>query len=98
FAFLADAAQHKLYSYIGSPETLVKEWYSWTSFLVTGPGLPVPITRPSIFTIGTISAPVPVRKHSSALNRSYRVKFGSLTLMPEASASSITTWRVIPYN
>ena len=59
-----------LYSYIGSPDTLVKAWYWATSLCVTGPGLPVPITRPSILTTGTNSAPVPVRKHSSALNKS----------------------------
>src|ERR1051325_4047859 len=68
--FFADAAQHNIYSYIGSPEALVKEWYWAISRAVTGPGLPLPITRPSIFTTGIISAPVPVRKHSSALNKS----------------------------
>ena len=56
--------------YIGSPEFFVKVRYSSSSLRVIGPGLPVPITRPSIFTTGTISAPVPVRKHSSALNKS----------------------------
>jgi len=33
-------------------------------------GDPVPMARPSIFTTGISSAAVPVRKHSSALNRS----------------------------
>ena len=55
---------------IGSPEAFVKAWYFSTSPRVSFPGLPVPMTRPSIFTTGMISAPVPVRKHSSALNRS----------------------------
>src|SRR5439155_22153051 len=39
--FFADAAQHKfslLYSYIGSPETLVKARYWATSFWVIAPG------------------------------------------------------------
>jgi hypothetical protein len=35
-----------------------------TSRLVIGPGLPQPITRPSIFTMGINSAPVPLRKHA----------------------------------
>ena len=34
---------------------------------VIGPGLPLPITRPSHFTTAMISAAVPVRKHSSAV-------------------------------
>ena len=37
------------------------------SCLVIGPGLPVPISRPSHFTTGITSAAVPVRKHSSAV-------------------------------
>jgi len=37
---------------------------------VIGPGLPVPISRPSSFTTGMTSAPVPVRKHSSAFQMS----------------------------
>jgi orotidine-5'-phosphate decarboxylase len=37
---------------------------------VMGPGFPLPIDRPSAFTTGTISAAVPVRKHSSATKTS----------------------------
>ena len=46
-----------LYSYIGSPDAFVKAWYCVDQLRVTGPGLPLPITRPSIFTTGMISAP-----------------------------------------
>ena len=55
---------------IGAPETWVRAWYFSTNMRVVGPGLPVPMTRPSSLTTGMSSAPVPVRKHSSALNRS----------------------------
>ena len=55
---------------IGSPVEFVKAWYAFTRLRVTGPGLPSPITRPSTFTTGTSSAPVPVTKHSSALKTS----------------------------
>ena len=48
--------------------------------------------------MGINSAPVPVKKHSSALNKSYRVRFGSETGTPPFRARSITTARVIPYN
>jgi hypothetical protein len=48
----------------GQPIEFLKLWMTPS---VTGPGSPLPITLPSIFTTGTISAPVPVRKHSSAL-------------------------------
>src|SRR6266702_4083159 len=58
-----------------SPDTCVNARYRCTRLLVTGPGLPAPITRPLILTTGINSAPVPVRKHSSALNRSSRVRF-----------------------
>ena len=40
------------------------------SLFVSTPGWPVPISRPSIFVTGITSAPVPVRKHSSAVYRS----------------------------
>ena len=46
------------------------------NFAVHRPGRPVPTRRPSIFTTGTTSAAVPVMKHSSALYKSYRAKFG----------------------
>ena len=38
--------------------------------VVIGPGLPLPITRPSALITGISSAAVPVRKHSSAMNTS----------------------------
>lgn len=45
-------------------------WVSWWNISsnrrVMGPGLPVPIGRPSMLLTATISAAVPVRKHSSA--------------------------------
>src|SRR3954451_3034359 len=41
--------------------------------VLIGPGFPVPIGRPSAFTTGITSAAVPVRKHSSATNTSWRV-------------------------
>src|SRR5213082_3077677 len=61
-----------------------------------GPGLPVPIGRPSALTTGMISAAVPVRKHSSAMKTSCRVMSVSLTLIPVSAAISKTTARVIP--
>lgn len=66
----APDATHRPECYIGSPETFVKARYASTSFFVSGPGFPLPMTRPSILTTGMISAPVPVTKHSSALNKS----------------------------
>ena len=48
---------------------------SAVNFKVTAPGLPVPTGRPSTVATGTISAAVPVRKHSSAVTKSYRVRF-----------------------
>lgn len=50
-----------------SPSVRVRAWKPASSFAVTGPGLPVPMTRPSTFTTGMISAAVPVRNISSAL-------------------------------
>lgn len=55
---------------IGSPEICVNAWYFLTRLRVMEPGFPVPMTRPSTFTTGISSAPVPVRKHSSALKTS----------------------------
>src|SRR6056297_1593494 len=53
----------------------------WTSFRnaslslrVIGPGLPSPMSRPSSRTAGITSAALPVKKHSSATNRSCRVR------------------------
>src|ERR1035437_1691599 len=46
--------------------------------------------------MGTNSAPVPVKKHSSALNRSWRVRFGSPTLKPGWAAGAMTTLRGVP--
>ncbi len=40
---------------------------SWVSCLVIGPGLPLPTGRLSISVMGTISAAVPVPKHSWAM-------------------------------
>ena len=53
-----------------SPDAFVKAWYWVMSLPVIGAGDPAPMSRPSIFTTGISSAAVPVRKHSSALNRS----------------------------
>src|SRR5881392_2330535 len=63
---------------------------------VMGPGFPLPIDRPSAFTTGTISAAVPVRKHSSATKTSWRVMSVSRALTPSSAAISNTTERVIP--
>ena len=40
------------------------------SRFVSAPGWPAPTSRPSILVTGMTSAPVPVRKHSSAVYRS----------------------------
>lgn len=45
----------------------VKRWNRSIRSRVIGPGFPVPMGRLSTFTTGTISAAVPVRKHSSAI-------------------------------
>src|SRR5207248_27017 len=56
--------------------------------VVMGPGFPFPIKRPSALTTGTISAAVPVRKHSSATKISCRVKSASVAPMSNSPAIS----------
>jgi hypothetical protein len=64
---------------------------------VIGPGFPLANRSPVDLYHGISSAPVPVRKHSSAVyNRSYRVRSGSATGHPCWRASSMTTPRVMP--
>ena len=55
---------------MGVPVFLVSSVYAFMSFFVTGPGLPVPMMRPSMFVMGPISAAVPVTNTSSAVYRS----------------------------
>src|SRR3989442_1167698 len=79
--FLGDTAQEHVYQptvavrahddqldagFPGEPDDLVKRG-PFPHFLVMGPGLPVPVTRPSHLTTGITSAAVPVRKPSSAV-------------------------------
>lgn len=45
----------------------VTAWNRSSNFSVIGPGTPAPILRLSTFVTGTISAALPVRKHSSAM-------------------------------
>ena len=52
---------------IGSPSRRTNAWNASSRRLVTGPGVVVPIFRPSTSAMGMTSAPVPVRKHSSAV-------------------------------
>ncbi len=52
---------------IGSPSRRTRAWNASERRFVTGPGVAVPIFRPSTSAIGITSAPVPDRKHSSAV-------------------------------
>src|SRR5207302_7738773 len=87
FVLLANVAKHQTCV----PSERVNLRNSSVSFKVSAPGLPLPIGRPSSEATGTISAAVPVRKHSSAVMMSYRVRFTSRT-----GANSIMTPRVMP--
>ena len=49
------------------PSLLRRVRNSSRSIPATGPGLPLPISLPSTEITGISSAPVPVRKHSSAI-------------------------------
>ena len=50
-----------------SPSRTISSRNRLKSCSVFRPGFPTPMVRPSTLTTGTISAPVPVRKHSTAL-------------------------------
>ncbi len=63
-----------------------------------GPGFPSPICLLFTSRIGTISAAVPVKKTSSALNSWYGVMLDSVTSAPSFVASLAVTWAVIPGN
>src|SRR3990172_8709303 len=58
------------YTVYFTPSFFVESRNALINFWVIFPGFPSPITRPSIFTTGITSAAVPVRKASSALNKS----------------------------
>ena len=51
----------------GSPSLRAIAWNACWSRRVTGPGSPPPIGRPSTWVTAITSAPVPERKHSSAV-------------------------------
>ncbi len=62
----APAAPARSYQ-IGSPSRRTSAWNASRSRFVSGPGVTLPMRRPSTSAIGMTSAPVPVRKHSSAV-------------------------------
>lgn len=65
--FLTECNKLNIIKFIFLYYTYTASWKSFASFCVHSPDLPLPIMRPSIFVTGINSAPVPVRKHSSAL-------------------------------
>jgi hypothetical protein len=71
-------------------------WNSAISFSVTGPRQHMPMVRQLTSRMGTISAAVPVKKTSSALNNMYIVRFSTLTSMPSFLAIVTTALDVMP--
>src|SRR5205814_4748557 len=70
--FLAFTGVSQWRCFLSLPVTTSKNAF-WMA-LVTGPALPAPIWRPSSSRIGVTSAAVPVKKASSAIYTSSRVR------------------------
>src|SRR5690606_35149975 len=69
---------------------------AFCSFSVTGPRLPWPMRRLSISRMGVTSAAVPVKKASSAMYRSSRVRRRVWIVSPRSAAIACTDSRVMP--